>query len=64
VHRPPRVPSDRAPHCRWEVTIDDDNETLPEPDITKIVRGTTAATFEYPPLRDGTPHVPGRASGV
>lgn len=58
VHRPPRVPSDRAPHCRWEVTIGDDNETLPEADITKIVRGTTAASFEYPPMRDGTPHLP------
>ena len=58
VHRPPRVPSDRVPHCRWEVTIDDDNETLPEADITKIVRMTTAATFEYPPMRDGTPHIP------
>ncbi len=59
VHRPPRVPSDRAPHCRWEVVIDDDTETLPEPDITKITRATTAATFEFPPLRDGTPHIPG-----
>jgi hypothetical protein len=58
VHRPPRVPSDRTPHCRWEITIDDDNVTLDEPDITKIVRMTTAATFEYPPMRDGTPHIP------
>ncbi|GGR41288.1 hypothetical protein J2S40_001741 [Nocardioides luteus] len=23
VHRPPRVPADRTPHCRWTVTIDD-----------------------------------------
>jgi hypothetical protein len=22
------------------------------------VRGTTCATFEYPPMRDGTPHIP------
>lgn len=58
VHRPPRVPSDRSPHCRWEVTIDDENETLDEADITKIVRMTTAANFEFPPMRDGTPHIP------
>jgi hypothetical protein len=58
VHRPPRVPEGRVPHCRWEVIIDDDNETLPEADITKITRMTTAATFSFPPLRDGTPHVP------
>ncbi len=62
VHRPPRSPADRVPHCRWEVVIDDDNETLDEPDITRITRATGAATFAYPPMRDGTPHLPpGRA---
>ena len=59
VHRPPRMPADRQPHCRWEVVIDDDTETLPEADITKMTRRTTAATFQFPPMRDGTPHVPG-----
>ena len=59
VHRPPRTPGDRVPHCRWEITIDDDNETLPEAAITAITRGTTAAQFEFPPMRDGTLHVPG-----
>jgi hypothetical protein len=58
VHRPPRSPADRVPHCRWEVVIDDDTETLPEADITTVTRGTTAATFSFPPMRDGTPHVP------
>src|SRR6266550_4531335 len=23
VHRPPRVPAGRVPHCRWELVIDD-----------------------------------------
>lgn len=63
VHRPPRVPSDRTPHCRWEVVIDDDNETLPEADITAITKMTTAATFSFPPMRDGTPHIPEAADG-
>ena len=58
VHRPPRVPSDRVPHCRWEVVIDDDTETLPEADITAMTRLTGAATFRFPAMRDGTPHVP------
>jgi hypothetical protein len=58
VHRPPRVPSDRVPHCRWEVVIDDDTEVLPVADITTMTRHTTAATFRFPPFRDGTPHVP------
>jgi hypothetical protein len=31
---------------------------LPEADITKLTRATTAATFDFPPMRDGTPHVP------
>ena len=58
VHRPPRVPAGRAPHCRWEITIDDANETLPEADITAVTRMTGAATFRFPPMRDGTPHIP------
>ena len=48
VHRPPRVPGDRVPHCRWEIVIEDETETLPEKDITKITRMTTAATFTFP----------------
>jgi hypothetical protein len=31
---------------------------LAEKDITKITRGTTAATFAFPNMKDGTPHVP------
>ncbi|TVT55418.1 hypothetical protein FNH05_09575 [Amycolatopsis rhizosphaerae] len=58
VHRPPRVPAGRVPHCRWEVTIDDDTEVLPEADITKLTRSTGAAKFVFPPMRDGTPHIP------
>jgi hypothetical protein len=64
VHRPPRVPEDRVPHCRWEITIDDANDTLDEPPITTMTRGTTAATFEFPPMRDGTPHLPPSATQV
>ncbi|MQY03091.1 hypothetical protein [Actinomadura macrotermitis] len=58
VHRPPRVPAGRVPHCRWEVVIDESTETLPEAEITAMTRGTTAATHRFPPLRDGTPHIP------
>jgi len=65
VHRPPRAPETAlagrargAPVCRWEVTIDDATEVLPEADITRLTRTTTAATFEFPPMRDGTPHIP------
>ncbi len=40
--------------------IEDETETLPEKDITKITRGTTAATFVFPDMKDGTPHQPGQ----
>lgn len=61
VHRPPRVPGNRTPHCRWEVVIDEETETLPEADITKITRMTTAATFAFPDMKDGTSHIPASA---
>jgi len=72
VHRPPRPrgdsagrqagaapPAGRVPVCRWEVVIDDDTQVLPEADVTRLTRTTTAATYEFPPMRDGTPHIPG-----
>jgi hypothetical protein len=31
VHRPPRVPADRHPHCAWTVTIDEDATPTPTP---------------------------------
>ncbi len=58
VHRPPRPSGDSLPHCRWEVIIDDDTVTVDEAQITTMTRGTTAATFQFPPMRDGTPHLP------
>lgn len=64
VHRPPRSSPDDVPHCRWEVVIADDTETLPEAEITTMTRRSTAATFEFPPFRDGTPHDPGRRVAV
>ena len=46
IHRPPRVPSDRHPHCAWTVIIDEsypEAKTIPAVDI---VRETRAATWE------------------
>jgi hypothetical protein len=50
VHRPPRVPSDRHPHCAWTVIIDKsypEAESIPALDI---VRRTRAATWELEPV--------------
>jgi hypothetical protein len=41
--------------CHWEVVIDDDAEPLQEAPITKIVRLSTAATFEFSPVRPRQP---------
>ena len=39
IHRPPRVPADRAPHCHWRVTIDADDgdaaEVHPSRDVVE-----------------------------
>jgi hypothetical protein len=32
VHRPPRIPAGRVPHCNWTVEIDPDAEPLQEPE--------------------------------
>jgi hypothetical protein len=28
IHRPPRTPADREPHCHWTITIDPQNESI------------------------------------
>jgi hypothetical protein len=50
IHRPPRVPSDRHPHCAWTVIIDEsypEAESIPALDL---VRQTSAATWELEPI--------------
>ncbi len=37
IHRPPRVPSDREPHCHWTITIDPENEPIgPAPHTLRV----------------------------
>jgi hypothetical protein len=45
VHRPPRAPADRHPHCAWEVTIDESREPTPEPPQLARIAATQAATL-------------------
>ena len=51
VHRPPRTPADRHPHCAWTVEIDDDNVPLPEPEEAKRVARSIAAQVDLGPPR-------------
>jgi hypothetical protein len=48
VHRPPRIPHDREPHCEWRVFIDEQVDALPEPEIAKIIATTRLARLELP----------------
>jgi hypothetical protein len=46
IHRPPRAPADRHPHCAWTVTIDGDGDPLPVPEAAVRLGRTRAATVE------------------
>lgn len=46
VHRPPRMPADRTPHCEWIVDIDESRDPVEWPDYTLELGTTAAATFE------------------
>ncbi len=43
IHRPPRVPADRAPHCAWTVEIVADAEALPFPAQAERLSTSNAA---------------------
>lgn len=55
VHRPPRVPADRSPHCSWTVVIDDAHPVLPVPDQAVTIGATAAATIELDPIDPDDP---------
>ena len=48
LHRPPRTPADRHPHCAWTVEIPEDAPALTEVEATARMRGTRAATLPLP----------------
>ncbi|MBV8966771.1 MAG: hypothetical protein JO191_11420 [Mycobacteriaceae bacterium] len=53
IHRPPRVPADRHPHCRWTVIIDESHPPASGIPALDIVRHTRAATTELGPIDTG-----------
>ena len=48
VHRPPRVPANREPHCEWTVSIDPAAEEVTEPEITRVMSRTRLANIVIP----------------
>ena len=55
VHRPPRMPADRTPHCEWTVIIDPSHPALPVPRQAVAIGATRAATFELDPIDPDDP---------
>lgn len=55
VHRPPRVPADRSPHCEWTVVIDDAHDALPVPAQALALAESEAAQL---PLASPDPMLP------
>ena len=46
IHRPPRTPADRHPHCAWTVTIDESHPVVEGIPALRLVRETKAASWE------------------
>jgi hypothetical protein len=44
IHRPPRIPSDQQPHCRWTLVIDEANEPVGPISATEQVMGLALAS--------------------
>jgi hypothetical protein len=50
IHRPPRVPADRHPHCAWTVVIDESVEPSNEPEMARRVSRSRAAGLPLPAM--------------
>jgi hypothetical protein len=50
VHRPPRTPADRQPHCAWTVVIDDGHPPVTESEGCLLVQQSVAAQVELAPI--------------
>src|SRR3954470_19137897 len=53
IHRPPRVPADREPHCAWTVIIDDSYPEVENHPAMDVIRRTRAAAAELDPIDTG-----------
>ncbi|MFG1931457.1 hypothetical protein ACGFK1_12485 [Mycobacterium sp. NPDC048908] len=53
IHRPPRVPADRHPHCAWTVIIDESYPEVDDHPALDVIGRTHAATTELAPIDTG-----------
>jgi hypothetical protein len=50
IHRPPRTPSDRHPHCAWTVIIDESHPEVSGIPALEVVGASRAANTELDPI--------------
>ncbi len=50
IHRPPRRPADRRPHCAWTVVIDDSHPEVTGIPALQFIAATRAATWDLAPI--------------
>lgn len=50
IHRPPRIPADRQPHCAWTVVIDDSHPEVADHPVLEVVGRSRAARTELDPI--------------
>ncbi|MDT5019105.1 MAG: hypothetical protein QOD39_5265, partial [Mycobacterium sp.] len=50
IHRPPRMPSDQHPHCRWTVIIDESYPEVPFIPAMDVVGASRAHSCELDPI--------------
>jgi hypothetical protein len=55
VHRPPRTPAGRTPHCAWTVTIDESHPPVSESADCTALRSSRAALLELAPIDPSEP---------
>jgi hypothetical protein len=50
IHRPPRVPADRQPHCAWTVTIDESHPEVEDHPVLEVIARSHAARTDLDPI--------------
>ncbi len=53
IHRPPRLPADRVPHCHWTIIIDPDNEPVGPARLTQQISELPLAALHIEPRPAG-----------
>jgi hypothetical protein len=48
IHRPPRMPADRLPHCHWRVRVEPDATPVEEIPLAARLQGSRLARLEIP----------------